>query len=628
MIDIRHGDCIDVMRAMDDACVDAIVTDPPAGISFMGKAWDGDKGGRDQWVAWMQSVAVEAMRVAKPGAHALVWALPRTSHWTATAWENAGWTVKDRVSHLFGTGFPKSLNVSNAVLDKGACQCRKNSVEHPHVHTLQNVQHPTAEASAGTPGSVLLTPVRGGSEEAASYREGVRDLRLGVDTEGSISGRAQSDVLAGMQCEAHLGAEGGKADGGNSGAAGEAVRSLRNHRASEAETVSPHRGNILRSVMSSEGECGSSHPAFAQGTGWLDAGEHGQLPEEDDGGNKPGMEGRGDVPEQARELRLGSLCEVSAGSTEHVQEGRLCDGAPADNGAVGRSSIVADGVRASQGPRPAKQRSVKSGTLAGQPKPQDGGAWPVCGGCGKPIVPDGLGTALKPAMEDWWLLRKPLIGTVAANVLEHGTGAINIDACRVASAEQWGSSGKLTGGDSLACYGDGLNNPGRSESNALGRWPANVIHDGSDEVLEAFAAFGSSKSPPVGSTCRNNGSRAQSYSKDYGATETPNGYGDSGSPARFFYSAKASKADRAGSKHPTVKPVSLVEYLVRLVTPPGGTVLDPFGGSGTLAAAAHRVGVNAILIEKEAEYYADIIKRVEALKAEEQPLDLFAVAAE
>src|SRR4051812_50010577 len=85
----------------------------------MGREWDSDKGGRDHWIAWMQQVATETLRCVRPGAHALVWALPRTSHWTATAWENAGWQVRDRLAHLFAVGFPKSLNVSVAI-DKAA----------------------------------------------------------------------------------------------------------------------------------------------------------------------------------------------------------------------------------------------------------------------------------------------------------------------------------------------------------------------------------------------------------------------------------------------------------------------------------------------------------------------------
>lgn len=112
-----HGDCADVASVIAPESIDAIVTDPPAGISFMGKAWDGDKGGRDQWIAWLRDVMRTAMGLLKPGGHALVWALPRTSHWTATAIEDAGFEIRDVVVHLFGTGFPKSLDVSKAIDD-------------------------------------------------------------------------------------------------------------------------------------------------------------------------------------------------------------------------------------------------------------------------------------------------------------------------------------------------------------------------------------------------------------------------------------------------------------------------------------------------------------------------------
>jgi hypothetical protein len=110
--ELHHGDNLEVMRTMPDNSVDAIVTDPPAGIGFMGKEWDKDKGGRDAWVAWMTEVGIECRRLLKPGGHALVWSLPRTCHWTAWAWENAGFEPRDSVLHIFGSGFPKSLNIS------------------------------------------------------------------------------------------------------------------------------------------------------------------------------------------------------------------------------------------------------------------------------------------------------------------------------------------------------------------------------------------------------------------------------------------------------------------------------------------------------------------------------------
>lgn len=116
---IVHADCLEHLRTLDACSLDSLVTDPPAGIAFMGKDWDKDRGGRDAWVKWMTEVMRECLRVLKPGAHGLVWTLPRTSHWTATALEDAGFEIRDVVTHLFGTGFPKSLDVSKAI-DKAA----------------------------------------------------------------------------------------------------------------------------------------------------------------------------------------------------------------------------------------------------------------------------------------------------------------------------------------------------------------------------------------------------------------------------------------------------------------------------------------------------------------------------
>lgn len=116
--DLRLGDCLTLLEVIANNIIDSMVTDPPAGIGFMGKEWDHHKGGRDQWITWMTSIMRECHRVLKPGAHGLVWALPKTSHWTATALEDAGFEIRDVVTHLFGTGFPKSLNISNAI-DKG-----------------------------------------------------------------------------------------------------------------------------------------------------------------------------------------------------------------------------------------------------------------------------------------------------------------------------------------------------------------------------------------------------------------------------------------------------------------------------------------------------------------------------
>jgi hypothetical protein len=112
---LHLGDCLDVLRGLPECSVDAVVTDPPAAVSFMGKSWDSDRGGRDKWVGWLAERMEGAARCLKPGGHLLVWSLPRTSHWTALALEDAGLEIRDCIVHLFGSGFPKSLDVSKAI---------------------------------------------------------------------------------------------------------------------------------------------------------------------------------------------------------------------------------------------------------------------------------------------------------------------------------------------------------------------------------------------------------------------------------------------------------------------------------------------------------------------------------
>lgn len=236
---------------------------------------------------------------------------------------------------------------------------------------------------------------------------------------------------------------------------------------------------------------------------------------------------------------------------------------------------------------------------------------------------DGWGTALKPAHEPICLARKPCSErTVAANVLRWGTGALNVDGCRIAHASDADRASATPGGQVTSAKRpgvpdterDGRVNVARPDTSA-GRWPANVVHDGSAEVVEAF---------PASDHARGNVKPTQSGVGMFHthADKQPVNAGDSGSVARFFhtaapdlsrrfhYSAKASRADRAGSKHPTVKPVSLKAWLVRLITPPGGIVLDPFAGTGTTGAAARREGFDCILIEREAVYVADIRRRL------------------
>lgn len=218
----------------------------------------------------------------------------------------------------------------------------------------------------------------------------------------------------------------------------------------------------------------------------------------------------------------------------------------------------------------------------------------------------GWGTALKPAWEPIIMARKPLEGTVVQNVLKHGTGAINVDGCRVELETncrllRGGTYGGNRGSNKgTSMFGTNTKGLEYEVPSANGRWPANLIHDGSDEVIAAFPdAPGQQRS--TGPVFERN---AQVYGKFAGVIEH-HPRNDSGSAARFFYCAKASKSDRGEiNGHPTVKPTELMRYLVRLVTQPGGTVLDPFTGSGSTGKAAVLEGFEFIGIEREVEYVA------------------------
>ena len=409
---IYHGDNRQILPTLAEKSVDAIVTDPPYELGFMGKSWDASG------VAFDPATWREALRVLKPGGHLIAFSGSRTYHRMAVAIEDAGFEIRDQIMWIYGSGFPKSHNISKGI-DKAA---------------------------------------------------GVEREVIGQ----KITGRA-------------LG-----------------------------------------------------------GSNWKDGDAGGQ-----------------------------EFVPITEPSTDEAKQ------------------------------------------------------W------------DGWGTALKPAHEPMVLARKPLVGTVAANVLTYGTGGLNIDGSRVGSETVVTTNGKGFAGS----FEGGENDNGGATHQ--GRWPANVIHDGSDEVVALFP--GTKSGSGVKNTRQSNGNLFSAH------TRTDEFFaGDSGSAARFFYCAKASKRDRnegldgfeekqtvggggltadfredgsletasAGGKygsikakqtnhHPTVKPTDLMRYLCRLITPPNGTVLDPFMGSGSTGKAAMYEGFKFIGVEMTDEYLPIAKARIE-----------------
>lgn len=497
--ELHHGECLEILKAFSDNSIDAIVTDPPYGLSFMGKRWDYDVPSVDVWA--------ECLRVLKPGGHLLAFAGTRTQHRMAVRIEDAGFEIRDQIMWVYSSGFPKSMNLDR---QKGEVFC--------------------------------------GCEQKAE-----RDLRSVRET----------DV---------------------------------------PQTIShgEERGEVLQPSLQEQGASAERRE---------------QLPTSEVRGEKPSVERRCDASAPAGKLCSGQVCESAGMGADNGAERRLCNGTSPCHGADDRANTTQARNGASHGPQSSEQRTGKLGATSGQPDAQTVGAWPTCGGCGKPRIPSGLGTALKPAHEPITVARKPLIGTVAENVLTHGTGALNIDGCRVGTdvVKSHHTAMLSHGGQNARPWHDGHQSTTHENT---GRWPANLLHDGSEEVLAGFPHTSSGKMKQ-----RIEGGEFNVYGKQYPRdVET---IGDSGSAARFFYCAKAAKKDRGeGNNHPTVKPTDLMRYLCRLVTPPCGTVLDPFMGSGSTGKAAIIEGFRFIGIEREAEYVEIAKARISAVNSEKTQIQI------
>jgi DNA modification methylase len=388
------GDCIELMKTLDADSVDAIVTDPPYGLSFMGKEWDGF-GTPLGFQTWSEQWAREALRVLKPGGHLLAFGGTRMYHRLAAGIEDAGFEIRDTLMWLYGSGFPKSLDVSKAI-DKAA--------------------------------------------------------------------GAEREVVA------------------------------RNPNSREQATI--------------------ANSLYEPGT-------------------------------------VGKTANITAPSTEAAKK------------------------------------------------------W------------QGWGTALKPAVEPIVLARKPLIGTVAANVLMHGTGALNIDASRIGTEQvsvHNAPKGTFAGGE------EGRGSDTATYRTHTGRWAANILLDEEAAAMLDEQSGGASRFFYVAKASRSERNAGLEGLPEVSAEVMSEREPDSAGLVRIRADGSigenpyAGKTANAKNIHPTVKPVALMKYLIRLVTPKGGTVLDPFLGSGTTAVAAIEEGVKWIGCEKETEYVAIINGRIAAAR--------------
>lgn len=533
-----------------------------ASKGFMGKEWDGGD------VAFRVETWRAVFDCLKPGAHLVAFSGTRTYHRMATAIEAAGFEVRDMLSWNFGTGFPKSHNITKALLASGlACDCPGTIVSHHHVSS-----------------------------------ENLRDLQAGLAAHDALPVDAESDMR-----EEVLGAvDRDEASGPISeSAAVIPMRDVRDANSPSAVASGADSECLLQRILPVENVCGT---AAADG-GQHEGAEAGTAIR----GEKPGLEGRRDAQAPEGELQGRPLCASGGVGEADGTEGRLHHGASARDGADVRIPDDTDGSSQSHRPQPGEQSPEQPGNVADERGPQAWRGWPVCSGCGKPVVPEGFGTALKPAHEPICLARKPLSEkSVAANVLRWGTGAINIDGCRIEGKPKTTHKDGNKRGKPGIIYGAGKGLPEAEYPGADGRFPANLAHDGSEEVLGAFPH---SESPKPHKTKRSPGLGGYDGFPN-GNEEVVIGRGDSGSAARLFYTAKAGVLDRLGTSHATVKPVDIMRWLARMITPPGGHILEPFAGSGTTGIAAMAEGFACTMIELEADHVADIERKLAFLRGE------------
>lgn len=515
---LLQGNNLELLGQLPDNSVDAVVTDPPYGLGkepdalamlrdwletghhdvkgkgFMGKEWDAFVPQPQQWR--------EIYRVLKPGGHVLAFAGTRTQDLMALGLRLAGFEIRDLVAWVYGSGFPKSLDVSKA-LDKKANELPVFDAIRAHIREWRD-------------------------------RAGLTNTQLNAAIGSSTNG-------CGM------------------------ARHWTSEEGGQHAIPSKDQWHKLKALL-----------------GWPD-------------------------------------CEFDA-IYDKVKDG-------VDRPVIGHQRGTALAVA----PGKDNDRSVTVLDITA-PATDAARQW------------QGWGTALKPALEPITLARKPLESTVAENVLKWHTGAVNVDGCRVASSV----------GDKAVMDAKASKNPtGKAATNVpfvagvctpahdLGRWPANLIHDGSEEVTELFP---DSKTKRIEKPCLEPEITGHKWGTMQG-NRGARGYDGEGSAARFFYCAKASKKDRdeglegfqkqnnmrvnapreseeakhsakLANFHPTVKPTDLMRYLCRLITPPGGVVLDPWMGSGSTGKAAKLEGFEFIGMEMDAGYFEIAKARIEATQKE------------
>ena len=705
--DLFCGDCLEILKQLPDNCVDSVVTDPPYGLKFMGKRWDYDVPGVETWK--------EVLRVLKPGGHLLSFAGTRTQHRMAVNIEDAGFEIRDMIAWVYGC-----LSEDTEILTrKGWMRYHRAKQEEVLAYDVQADVYEWEKPSRWHEYCVesdTAFAIRGDHTDQVVSR----GHRCIVERDGELVFVSAEELLDVERMpilrDAFLGLQEGRKPllqpRVQRGCEGPGVGETRlqgpcslergvqevpfREDDRDHESLLEGRRDILPQARELQTDQIRSVPAAISAHG-----EKGRLHH---GTQATGGEGHGAVltsdgscsPRKPRSSRqptgeLGTVCQqprsqiartrasyqthlarverfaysgvfwcptVSTGAFVARRNGKVFitgnSGFPKsldvskalDKAAGAKREVVGKNPTYRKDQENAPSLSLQHNPNVTAPAPATDAArqW------------EGWGTALKPSLEPITVARKPFRGTVAANVLEHGTGAINVDGCRVGTSSTprkdpcngiltnahmemrpW-MERRIEAGEPLKGDFDGTQ----------GRWPANLIHDGSEEVVGLFPESKSGTLTPDNNvrSCSgwSGGSQADRVKSSFPANK--------GSAARFFYCAKTSRKEReigcenipavtgaeacdrkegtaglnnprAGAGrtaatvkniHPTVKPLALMRYLVRLVTPPGGAVLDPFTGSGTTLIAAVQEGFSGLGMEQDRHSCEIAAARLQAAK--------------
>lgn len=500
---VIQGDCLEELKRLPENSVDSIVTDPPYELGFMGKSWD-STGIANNVELWK-----ECLRVLKPGGHMLAFSGTRTYHRMAVAIEDAGFEVRDMIEYIYGSGFPKSLNIQKHLLKKYG---------YGSIGEYETTQQKTKSQMQDLWKAVIhQTLVSQEDNDRRALQDLLEDLDKGTQHKVFTHTRSESKII-------------------------------------------PFSERQRQSCL----------------------------------------ERRSNLPTPQGELYCKcQICEMPTGIFVDGKKRWVCYGTQTNNGETSWEVIDENGVCSSY-------KSQTTGQSLGELNV-------VCEQCDAQAIrgTGGFGTALKPAHEPICMARKPLAEkTVAENVLKYGTGGINIDESRVGTEERYNApAGNKAGGNSLNMSAVGMPQD-VDGTTAIGRFPANLIHDNSEEVRECFPneseRFFKSiiYQAKASKSERNKGcEELEEKSKVFNGQSNKPSKDMKDVEKRFTTLPKA-------NNHPTVKPIALMEYLIKMVTPKGGIVLDPFAGSGSTLVAAKQNGFQYVGIEMIEEYIQIIEARL------------------